>query len=317
MNILQKPNLLSLVLLAAIMILAIGYGVATYRGKPGQRSFSPDSRYEFAYDFRNPAQVYSLPSELKELSGLASYEAGRVIAVQDEDGLLFVYDLEKQQVTQRSRFGKDRDYEGVALTDTMVYVLEKDGDLHRVKLPLKPEYDADKYETEFSYRNDTEGLCYDPSEDRLLLVPKEEDLDPDLRAENRRGIYAFDLADGKLVTQPAYVVDEIDLGQIIYGGDSDRYLFKPSGIAVEPGTGFIFLLASVGKILIVLDRNSQIIHVELLDHKLFPQPEGITFDTNGDLLISSESRPGRSASIVRYTKQDAPITPPSEESTNE
>lgn len=316
MNILQKPNLLSVILLAGIMILAIGYGVATYRGKPGQRSFSTDSTYQFGYDFRNPSQVLGLPQELNEVSGLSSYQPGKVIAIQDEDGLLFVYDLEKQEVIERSRFGKDRDYEGVAIADSLVFVLEKDGDLHRVKLPLQPEYDADKYETEFSYRNNTEGVCYDPIEDRLLLVPKEEDLDPDLKADNRRGIYAFDLLDGELLAEPVYVIDEIDLGQIVYG-DSNRYLFKPSGIAVEPGTGNIFLLASVGKILIVIDRNSQILHVELLDNKLFPQPEGITFDTNGDLLISSESRPGRSASIVRFVKQDTPMPRHSEESTNE
>jgi hypothetical protein len=316
MNILQKPNLLSLLLLVVILILAIGYGVATYRGKPGQRNFTPDTTYQFGYDFRNPDERFSLPTELNEISGLTAYGPNQVIAVQDEDGLLFVYDLQQQEVVQRTRFGKDRDYEGVALADSMVYVLEKDGDIHGVRLPLQPEQDARKEETEFSYRNDTEGICYDSITGQLLIVPKEQGLDPELRAENHRGVYAFDLASGKLRPDPLAVIDEVDLGQIVYG-EPERYFFKPSGIAVEPGTGNLFVLASVGKILIVLNRNSEILHVELLDSKLFPQPEGITFGVNRDLLISSESKSGRSASIVRFAKQPAPINRHSEASNNE
>jgi uncharacterized protein YjiK len=195
----------------------------------------------------------------------------------------------------------------------MIFVLEKDGDLHGMPRPLQPEQDAKKYETEFSYRNDTEGVAFDPLENRLLIVPKEQDLTPDLKAENRRGVYAFDLEDKVLLSNPVYVIDEVDLGQIVYG-DSDRYLIKPSGIAVEPETGNLFILASVGKALIVLSRTSEILHVELLDEKLFPQPEGIAFDTNGDLLISSEARTGRPPRLVRFARQAAGTTQNVEES---
>ena len=302
MKILQRPNLLSLALLAGIMILAIGYGVATYREKPSQRSFPVGGDYVFRYDFSRPTQIFFLPTELEEISGLASYAPGLVLAIQDEDGIIFVYDLAAQQVVDRWRFGKNQDYEGVAINDSMVFVLESDGDLHGVRLPYQPTRDVKKYKTEFSHRNDTEGVVFDSVENRLLIVPKEQGLNRDLKAENRRGIYAFDLESNQLLPDPVYLIDETDLGQIVYG-NTGRYLFKPSGIAIEPGTGHLFILASVGKILIVLSRSNEILHVELLDEKIFPQPEGITFDTNGDLLISSEARAGRKQSLVRFAKR--------------
>lgn len=305
--------MLSLALLAGIMILAISYGLATYRGKPGQSSFSAGSDYAFRYDFSSPTQIFSLPSELNEISGLASYAPGRVVAIQDEDGVIFVYDLAAQQVVDRWRFGKNQDYEGVAINDSMVFVLESDGDLHAVRLPFQPARDVKKYETEFSHRNDTEGVAFDSVENRLLIVSKEQDLTPDLKAENRRGVYAFDLERNRLLSDAVYVIDQVDLGQIVYG-DTDRYLIKPSGIAVEPETGNLFILASVGKILIVLSRSSEILHVELLDEQIFPQPEGITFDTNGDLLISSEAARGKGPNIVRYARQE--LTPRNEEESN-
>ncbi len=178
-------------------------------------------------------------------------------------------------------------------------MLEKDGDIHYFTYDTAQEkVDAKKWETAFSYRNDTEGFCYDPVRNRLLIAPKEQGLDPSGDPEVR-GIYAFDLEDKELRPNPVFRVNQKELGEIIYG-KPDSYLFKPSAIAVEPKTGNLYLLASVGRILIVLNRENEILHVELLDKKTFRQPEGIAFTESGELLISSEAD-GRHAILARYS----------------
>ena len=62
------------------------------------------------------------------------------------------------------------------------------------------------------------------------------------------------------------------------------------------------VIASVGNIMVVIDRNSEIKHIELLKEKTFTQPEGITFNENGDLFISSEGRGGK-AVIVTFRRR--------------
>lgn len=301
----KHPNLLSVLILTGILLLAIGYGIATYRGQPGRKSFNVDESYRLPYDLKDPAQLLTLPEVLTEISGLAFYRDSKVFTIQDESGVLYLFDLDGQQIERTIEFGKDRDYEGVAYTGGEdVYVLEKDGDLHHVSRLDTNVVEADKMETLFSYRNDTEGVCYDERTRRLLIVPKETELESQQQSENQRGIYAFDLPTGRLLDDPVYTIDEYELGQIVYG-KRKRYLFKPSGIAIEPSTGYIYLIASVGKVLVVINRNSEILHVELLERKFFRQPEGITFTDKEELLISSEGS-GRKPTLARFARMAFP-----------
>jgi uncharacterized protein YjiK len=69
--------------------------------------------------------------------------------------------------------------------------------------------------------------------------------------------------------------------------------FKPSGLAVHPETGHIFVIATVGKLLVILDARGSIIDMIPLDPDIFLQPEGIAFSPSGDLYISSEGRGGK------------------------
>jgi uncharacterized protein YjiK len=180
-------------------------------------------------------------------------------------------------------------------------VLERDGDVHRLKyVPGVEKYSADKIETDFSYRNDTEGICYDWRTNSLLIVPKEQELNPQ-DDKHRHGVYAVDLATGKMDPQPRFYIDEYAIGKAVYG-KGQPHRIKPSGVAVDPLTGDIYVIASVGNIMVVIDRNSEIKHIELLKEKTFTQPEGITFNENGDLFISSEGRGGK-AVIVTFRRR--------------
>jgi uncharacterized protein YjiK len=293
MNLLEKPNLLSLLILLLIFSLAGAYGLITHAQRPATDHFNLEEDFDFPFDFENPEQFVDLPNKLNEISGLAPWSSTEVLGVQDEDGELFVINTESGKIVEGFRFGKDRDYEGLARWEDTLFVLEMDGDIHRLELePEKQEYESQKSETPFSYRNNLEGICFDPKLQQLLMTPKAQELNPTEADINRRGIYAYDPITAQLAPQPLYFLDEYQVGQAVYGKRS-RYIIKPSGIAVDPLTHYIYVISSVGHIMLVIDRESKLQHIELLPPKMFTQPEGITFNGAGDLFLSSEGRGGK------------------------
>lgn len=302
MSLIDKPNLLSVIILGVVVLIAGGYGVVTYTSAPDLEHFPVDTEYNFPFNFDRP-QVVKLPKELKEISGLAGWkEDGQLLGVQDEDGLFYIIDAFSGDILDKFEFGKDRDYEGIDRDGDEIFVLERDGDIHRFTYaPGTKKYDAEKIETDFTYRNDTEGVGHDPLTGTLLIVPKEDELFVDADNNYRRGVYSFDLDTRSMAAQPTYFIDQFEVGQVVYGKDRP-YMMKPSGVAVDPVTKDIYVIASVGNILVVIDRNSEIKHIEILREKIFRQPEGICFDTAGNLYISSEGRSGKGA-VARLVRQ--------------
>jgi hypothetical protein len=73
------------------------------------RSITVDARYHFPYDLRTPDETFKLPYILEEISGLAMTEDGQyLVAVQDEDGLVFFIERQTGEVAGSSSFGKRR-----------------------------------------------------------------------------------------------------------------------------------------------------------------------------------------------------------------
>ena len=105
---------------------------------------------------------------------------------------------------------------------------------------------------------------------------------------------------------PVFTVAEREIGNII-GNGGKPHNFKPSALAIHPRSGNLYILASVGKTLIVLGEDNRILHVELLDPELFPQPEGLAFSDEGHLLISSEGRTWSSLHQSVFTTIIAPL----------
>ena len=71
-------------------------------------------------------------------------------------------------------------------------------------------------------------------------------------------------------------------------GSDGKKTFAPSGIAVHPISGEIFVISSQGKKLLILSPEGEKNTLIELDPETFVQPEGICFTPNGDLYISSE-----------------------------
>lgn len=303
---LRSPNVISFGIIMLILLFALSIAYLLYSEQPEGSIFQAQDAGEFSFDYSlsEPSQTIYLPDQLREVSGLAWAGNDEILAIQDEDGIVFSYDIKKRDIIKKTKFGKPLDYEGIAKTEDNVYVLEMDGDIFEIDTLSGPEVESNKYETELNYKQNAEGICYDPKDNRLLIALKDhrEEGNPEQGEGYRRLIYAFDVQDRTLSTNPVLWIDELELGRMIYQKEKS-YEFKPSGIAVHPQNGYIYVVAAVGRLLLVMDRNSRILYAERLDASLFPQPEGIAFADDGRLFLSSEGRGGRGRLMIYNPKQ--------------
>ncbi len=58
--------------------------------------------------------------------------------VQDERGIVFVYDIGSQKIVDEVRFGSKGDYEGLTKFDSKLFVLRSDGKLYEAVQPEAP-----------------------------------------------------------------------------------------------------------------------------------------------------------------------------------
>lgn len=277
--------------------------------RPGTPIKNLPEQDSFAYDLEAPDDRYKLPGYLEEISGLSYFNKGKIACVQDEKANIYVLDLEQEKIVKEFDFGKNADYEDIAVVDKTAYVLRSDGDIYRVKDFRKKDLRVKKYETPLKEKNDTEGLAYDPLSSSLLIACKgSPSIEKDKLYEGYKAIYKFDLEKKELLEEPHFLIDLERLDsykdQNAFSKFSVRVAkklrliesetsFEPSGLAIHPIYGEIYIISSVGKLLIILDRRGKILDVKELNPVKFRQPEGICFSPEGDMFISNEGQGGQ------------------------
>ena len=265
-----------------------------------------------AYNLNSPDKVYKLPPSFHEISGITAIDASTIACVQDEHGLVFIYDLDKNSIIRQIPFGGDGDYEGVARVNKAIYILRSDevlielGDYTSSGSPV-----VNVYETRIPGK-DAEGLCYDPKNNRLLVAPKEISSD-NPAAQSTRHIYGFNLASktlikGSLIDFDIKEIEEYALKNNIKvpmkGKKGEKKVpdinMKISAIGIHPASYKLYAISGPERLLFVFDMKGNLESLARLDKDIFPQPEGITFMPNGDMLISNEGAKGI-PTIVRFS----------------
>jgi uncharacterized protein YjiK len=262
-----------------------------------------------AYGLANPDLKLTLPPLLMEVSGISWLDRDLLAVVQDEDGMLFLYDTKNNKIVSGKTFGLPGDYEGIAVKGKNLFVLRSDGTIFSI-----PDYTKQQLKTS-SLRSsvpapDNEGLCFDNKGNRLLIAPKGRINDEN--SKNKRFVYSYNLATGKPDGKPAFV---IDLGEVkkfalannpeLVKKDKKGKPKEPdismhaSAIAIHPVTGKLYLISSSDRLLFVFGSQGLTERIYRLQPKLFPQPEGITFSPEGDMYISNEGSDG-AATILRF-----------------
>ncbi|MCB9050516.1 MAG: SdiA-regulated domain-containing protein [Lewinellaceae bacterium] len=249
------------------------------------------------YDFSNPANIIELPEILHEISGLTDIDNHTIACVQDEEGIVFIYDLRENKIRGQFKFNKDGDYEGITRAGNSLYILRSDGKLYEVDNYKNKDFQTEEYDMEIPVK-DNEGLAYDPQNNRLLIAGKSEPKSDDYK--DKRLVFAFDLNTKSAVEKPIYEFSEEQIRQFVLENNSglskkDKepgLKINPSGISVHPVTRKLFVLSSKDNLIYIFNQDSQVEAVHHLNKKIFNQPEGITFLDNGDMLISNEGGKG-------------------------
>jgi uncharacterized protein YjiK len=271
----------------------------------------------FPYALDKPHSTFALPAELGEISGLSmSPDTNQLAALQDERGQLFFIDKKTGKTTPSVIFQEDGDFEGIEFVGDTIWAVKSNGRLFKIWNWQKMPIDMATFKIDNLKKKDNiEGLGYDAVNKRLLLAQKGEKAD----GSWSRTIFAFDMTQQTPSVFKAFELSLTDFQTFLSGKKGASYEklkkdyvtealttgieFGPSGVAVQPQTGNIYIISSVNKVLVVLNPKGKILEIVKLDKTVFAQPEGIAFDANGTLYISTEAREGAVARVFVFMKK--------------
>jgi hypothetical protein len=263
------------------------------------------------YNLSAPDASFILPDVLHEISGLSNIDATSVACIQDEQGIVFIYDIVKKEIKDQFNFSIDGDYEGIARVDKTLYILRSDGALFEISNPESKNFDLDYYDTGVPAK-DNEGLCYDKDNNRLLIACKSKVGKGD-ENKDKRLIYAFDLKTNTISKEPVFDFDIKVILQFALNNKinlptkkdkkdhtSEPVLkFRTSEICINPVTKKLFLLSADDHLLFIFNMKGKIEQIAKLNPEIFNQAEGLTFFENGDMLISNEGQ-DKKPTLLRF-----------------
>lgn len=220
------------------------------------------------YNWDSPTEVYKLPKELKEVSGIHYINKSTIACNQDEDGTVFLFNPETNRIDKTLDFGSPGDYEDLTKVGEDYFILRSDGTIFKYSGS-----NHKTFKTNYDHCGDYESLCYDKQNNRLIMGCKKGD----------RAFITFDLATSTFNERPLFKINNDNI--------------QPTAANIHPITKELYVLCRDRILILSLDGTIKREHS--LTSSLFPQPEGITFKENGDLLISNEGKK-KSATIIEY-----------------
>lgn len=249
------------------------------------------------YDLSKP-QKYSMPDVLQEISGIAFNKGDHrtIYAEQDEEGSLFTLTLgTKDKIV--TKFAGKGDYEDVAIAQNWVLILKSNGTIFSFKLSeAKNAIAANVKETKgLVPKGEYEGMYADERTGLVYVLCK--NCNQDKGSKVTSGFILSLQSDGSLKSSGTF---KIDVSQIDQLSGKKKGTFHPSALAVNPLTQEWYIVSSVNKALLVTDAKWKIKSVYHLSSNDFNQPEGIAFDTTGNLYISNEGSETQTGNILKF-----------------
>ena len=249
------------------------------------------------YNLEAPEKFF-MPESLFEISGI-TFNRGNsdtVYAVQDEEGRLFRlgWGVKKQR---NSKFGKKGDYEDLTIANDRVVILKSNGTLYSFPMNEAIFQEADSVQEwkKILPKAEYESIYANEQTDSLYVLCKN---CPQDDAKKSVTGYAFHLGDSSAV----YRTFQINVKEIkALTGKVERG-FRPSGLAQNPVTKDWYIISAINKLLVVTDSNWKVQQAVPLHGNTFVQPEGIAFDTSGNLYISNEGDDFAEGNILKFVK---------------
>jgi len=259
--------------------------------KPKKFIYKSPPHYNFSQVYRD-----KLDLKIKEISGIVwDNHKDEFIAHNDEKGIVFYLDRDTKEIKREFQFSQAKgDYEDIAIVNNDVYVLRSDGMLFRIvtdSAGKQKTFDVGSIES--SGKNDFESLYYDVERKALVMLCK------NCSVDNKTTVSAFAYYPDSIGfdKKPLY---SIDISKVTELSPRATSRFQPSAARIHPILKKIFILSSASNQLIIADTDGNVESVYMLARKLFPQPEGLTFKSNGDMYISNEAVSSK-AELLKFT----------------
>lgn len=238
----------------------------------GGRDYSADERIQ-----------YKLPKVLREISGLALDQSGRLFAHNDEDGVIYEIDYHAGKVVRR--FALDgiahADFEGIAVAGGRVFLVTSRGAIVETVVG-EPEQTVPTERHSERLDCEVEGLTFLPDQNGLLAAcknfPKQ---DPDVGLR----LHLWDL--DKAAYDPARVITVAWPVLTATPGIGNREEIQPSGIT-RAANGNLIIVAGRQSLLIELTPEGAPVRAARLDKGRHRQTEGIEITTSGILILADE-----------------------------
>ncbi|HTE24471.1 hypothetical protein [Flavitalea sp.] len=269
-----------------LMYIFVPLTLVSCSGKNG-KSFLPEVP---GYDSKN-RQVFILHKQLLEISGITYINNRTLSAINDEDGKIFRVDFGDGKPSAIN-FGGEKDYEDIAVIDSSYYVMESNGNINVV--PVNDPSNSRKITFKKKSKIEFESLYYDKTTGKLVLLSKEQRM-----IQEAIVAYSFDPLSEKFSSEPVYIISLRAVKKLMKDYSAEC---KPSGASVHPVLNKLFVIASIGKVLMICSLKGEVEKVYSLNPDIFSQPEGICFSPEGDMFISNEGLQGK-ATIIKFSYQ--------------
>jgi uncharacterized protein YjiK len=254
------------------------------------------------YDLRPETATYrKLSGRLREISGLAMTEDHRLLAHNDEKGIIFELDyrdgtiVKSWELSDLSKPVAD-DFEGIAVVDDLIYLVTSSGRLYACREGADGQSVLfTMYTTGVGRACEIEGLAYDPVRRTLLLMCKNPQ-SPE--QDGQLGLYHWSVDTKQLIEAAHIQIPIIDFSRHI-----ENKTFQPSGIERHPVSGNYFVVAARQHAIAETTPEGQVITVKALSGERHPQAEGITFAADHTLIVADEGKKKR-ARLALYPRSN-------------
>ena len=239
-----------------------------------------------SYDLEKPARYFKLPKRLREISGLAMLTGNRLLAHDDERGVVVEISYRDGSIVKAFALSGRRgpvadDFEGIAAAEGRIYLVSSSGQLYEFGEGADGEtVPYNLYATGIGQYYEIEGLAYDPDQRVLLLVSKNP------KTPKQAGliaIYRWSVDTKQLVAVGRILLEASALARRI---GSKR--FQPSGIERHPVSGNYFVVAARQRAVAEITPQGQVLAVAELAPGRHRQAEGIAFAADNTLVIADE-----------------------------
>ena len=231
---------------------------------------------------------WKLPRKLHEVSGLALTRDNRLLAITDEEAVVYEIDYESGRMVKAFAFGDPvvrGDFEGIAVLQGKVWLMTSHGRLFSALEGANGErVQFQQFDTGLGKYCELEGLAQDRDNGLLVLACKE-------TRSKKDDLKIFELSVTASGISP---VREIKVPQAAIADAIESKHVNPSGIAIAPDSGQLMMVAARQRAIMQLSSDGELIDAIILPKKKrHRQAEGVEITGDGRLLIADEGGDGK------------------------